>query len=322
MVDSRFFKNAGPFLLKELADLSEAVIHNGGGTDIQIKDIAPIASAKEADITFFSNKKYKSDFCNTKASACIVDAKAVEYAPEGLALLVSENPYYSYSLIANAFYPSHTEHGSFFSPSASIASSAVIGKNCSIGDHVSIGENVVIGHNCIIHPSVTLQYCHIGDNVIIHPGVRIGQDGFGFASHKGVHYKVPQLGRVIIGNDVEIGANTTIDRGTNSDTSIGDGTKIDNLVQIGHNVEIGKGCMIVSQVGISGSTKIGNYVVLAGQVGVNGHLHIGDKTVVTAQSGVLKDAEPGAVLGGSPAVPLQQFKRQTIRLQQLVKNKS
>jgi UDP-3-O-[3-hydroxymyristoyl] glucosamine N-acyltransferase len=230
-------------------------------------------------------------------------------------------------------------HGAQDSQMTYIAKTAKIGKNCQIGnfvvieDDVEIGDDSVIDHNTVIKraviigkhakiaSNVTISHAIIGDNVIIHPGCRIGQDGFGFASDHTGHLKVPQLGIVRIGNFVDIGANTTIDRGSAQDTEIADMTQIDNLVQIGHNVKIGKACVIVAQVGIAGSTKLGNFVVLGGQVGVSGHLNIGDQAQVAAQSGVTQNVEAKQIMGGYPAVPVRQWHKQTINLKQLA-NKS
>ena len=180
-----------------------------------------------------------------------------------------------------------------------------------------IGANCVIGNDCTIHSNVNITNAIIGNNVIIHSGVSIGQDGFGYAYNNGRHHKVPQVGRVIIGDDVEIGANTTIDRGSAPDTIIGEGTKIDNLVQIGHNVKIGKHCIIVSQVGISGSTEIGDYTIIAGQAGIAGHLKIGSQVQVAAQAGITRDLEDKAIVGGTPAVPLRQYHKQALALAKL-----
>ncbi len=200
---------------------------------------------------------------------------------------------------------------------AIVDNSAEIGDRSIIHSGAFIGAGVKIGKNCVIHPNASITHAIIGDNVIIHHGASIGQDGFGYAFHNGKYHKIPQLGRVIIENDVEIGANTCIDRGAGPDTVIGEGTKIDNLVQIAHNVKIGKHCIIVAQVGISGSTEIGDHSVLGGQVGIVGHLKIGKGVQVAAQSGVFRDLKDKEIVGGSPCVPLRQHHKQTIMLNKL-----
>jgi UDP-3-O-[3-hydroxymyristoyl] glucosamine N-acyltransferase len=220
------------------------------------------------------------------------------------------------------------------SPSASIGNNCHLGYNVVIEDNVEIGQNCFIDSGCVIKYGVKvgdnvriganayISYSIIGDDVAILPGARLGQDGYGFATHQGVHHKIFHLGRVLVGNDVEIGANATIDRGSINDTIIGDGCKIDNLVQLGHNVVLGKGCLIVAQVGIAGSTKIGNYCALGGQVGVAGHLRIADQVKVAAQSGVIQNIDHNnSVVGGTPAVPIRQWHKQSILLKKLINQK-
>jgi UDP-3-O-[3-hydroxymyristoyl] glucosamine N-acyltransferase len=184
-----------------------------------------------------------------------------------------------------------------------------------------IGPGVVLGEDCIVGACASITHSIVGKRVNIYPGVRIGQDGFGFAMGPQGHAKVPQLGRVIIQDDVEIGANTTIDRGAGPDTIIGSGTKIDNLVQIGHNVQLGRGCVIVAQVGISGSTRLGDFVAVGGQAGLTGHLHIGAGARIAGQSGVMRDIEPGGTVGGSPAVPMADWLRQSALIGQMARKK-
>ena len=245
----------------------------------------------------------------------------VHHAPEGMALLVTKQPYHGYAKVAEAFHPYRTFNAGVH-PTAVIATSATLGTNVTIeagtviSDNVVVGEGtrigansyidqgVSIGSNCNIGPNTSLQYCEIGDRNILHSGVCIGQDGFGFALGPHGHLKVPQLGKVVLESDIEIGANTTIDRGTAPDTIIGAGTKIDNMVQIGHNVQIGKGCIIVAHVGISGSTKIGNFVMIGGQAGIAGHLEIGDGVQIAAQSGVAGSTRIGnhCMIGGQVGI--------------------
>jgi UDP-3-O-[3-hydroxymyristoyl] glucosamine N-acyltransferase len=241
-------------------------------------------------------------------------------------------------MVAQAFYPSPAPVA-WISPSAHVDSSARIGADCwidhgvvigagveigdrcRIGSHAVIGAGVVIGADGTIGANATVQCALIGAKVNIYPGARIGQDGFGFAMGVQGHLKVPQLGRVIIGNNVEIGANTTIDRGAGPDTVIGDGCWIDNLVQIGHNVQLGRGCVVVAQVGISGSTQFGDFVAAGGQSGFAGHLKIGSGAKIAAQAGVIGDVPAGQTYGGYPAVPRLEWLRQSVILGKMARAK-
>lgn len=337
MPDPRFFKKAGSFTLGQIAELSGATLADDADTDFLIEDVAALDKAGAADIAFLDNIKYKSQFLATKAGACIVAPELASLAPKGVRVLTSPSPYKSYALTAQAFYPAEQPETAQIAENARVHNTAKIGKNCNVGDNVIIGANVEIGDHCWIESgavigagvkighhsrigvNATVSHAVIGDHVRLYPGVRVGQDGFGFAIDPAGHVKVPQLGRVVIEDHVEIGANTCIDRGAGPDTLIGQGTWIDNLVQIGHNVKIGKGCIIVSQVGISGSTVIGNYVALGGQVGIAGHLHIGDGAQVAAKSGVMRDIPPRAEYMGYPARPMKEFLRQIAQLNRLIK---
>ena len=338
MADGRFFSNVGPFSAAELAQIANASLAGAVSDGKMYSDVQPLDKAKPEDVSFLDNKKYKSSFTKSAAGLCIVRPELGESAPPEMSLLITPDPYTAYARVAAAFYPSDNPT-SMISEAANVHESAQIGKNCSISPGVYIGANVSIGENCTIDANavissgceiasdsqigscVSLQCCLIGKSVILHPGVRIGQDGFGFAPGAQGHLKVPQLGRVIIGDNVEIGANTTIDRGTGPDTIIGDGTKIDNLVQIGHNAEIGRHCFIVAHVGISGSTKIGDFTMIGGQVGVAGHLTIGSGVKVAAQSGIMRDVADGETVGGSPAQPMKMWLREIATIQKLVKKK-
>lgn len=342
MVDSRFYERKGPFLLSDLANIAHAELYQPEKGDLSIEDVAPLHVADINHISFFSNRKYINNFARSQAGACIIEAEDIDLAPEGMALLITDNPYRAYAQIAATFYPPQEEMlspgvSSWIASTAVIDANATIGEGCRIdhgavigpevviGNYTRIGANTIIskgcmiGDNCVISNSVSIAYALIGDRAIIHPGVRIGQDGFGFAQDRGGHVKVPQLGRVIIGNDVEIGANSCIDRGAGPDTIIGDQAKIDNLVQIGHNVTLGRGCIVVAQVGIAGSTEVGDYVLIGGQVGIAGHLRIGSGVQIAGQSGVIRDVPPKEAVGGYPAIPVKQWHRQTAVLKHLVK---
>lgn len=336
MADARFFKVAGPFTLRQLADISGAEMSTGADPDRLFKDVEPLVGAGSDHVSFIDNRRYLKDFAGSEAGAVLAQKDLLSRAPPGMALLVCDDPYGGYARVAQAFYPARRRVPGV-SPGAHIAGSARIGAGCSIeagvvvGEDAEIGENcwigansvlgdgVILGDNCLIASGVTLDFCLIGSGVILHPGVRVGQDGFGFAPASDMHEKVPQLGRVIIEDEVEIGANSTIDRGSGPDTFIGAGSKIDNLVQIGHNVHIGKGCLIVSQVGISGSSKLGDRVMIGGQAGLAGHLEIGSGARIAAQSGVTRNIEAGATVAGMPAENSRRFWTKMAVLNRLAK---
>lgn len=338
MADSRFFRLAGPFRVAELAGMIGATLREGSDPDLVIRDIGSLDDAGPGMLSFLDNRKYVESFERSRAAACILDPRFADRAPEGMTLLLSGTPYKAYALAAAAFYPPEPlapgvaasavldptvriGAGCRIEPGAVIGADVVIGERCHIGANAVIGTAVTIGNDTDIGENASLTHCDVGDRTLIHPGVRIGQRGFGFAIDPRGHVKVPQLGRVRIGNDVEIGANTTVDRGAGPDTIIGDGTMIDNLVQIGHNVRIGRGCIIIAQTGIAGSTVLEDYAVLAAQVGLAGHLTIGSGAQIGAQSGVMRDVEPGARIIGSPAVPAPQFFRQVATLDKLTRKK-
>ena len=321
--------------MARLAREADAEIVNGTPDQV-FSNVAPLSDAGVNDVSFLDNKKYSGQFQETKAGACIVKPEMTSKAPQGVALLVTDNPYLGYARIAQLFYPDGSEGNrvsvqAVVSPKAiigddvSIEGGAVIGDKAKIEDNCRICANAVIGEGCLVGASstisanVTLSHCIIGKRVKVFPGASIGQDGFGFAISSAGAVKVPQLGRVIIEDDVEIGANTTIDRGSGPDTIIGAGTMIDNLVQIGHNVRIGKYCVIVSQVGISGSTEIGNGVVIGGQAGFAGHIKIGDGVKIAAKSGVFRNVDAGTTVSGFPAKPQRQWLREQAFIERLVK---
>lgn len=338
MADPRFYTRQGPFTLAMLAEIGRATLDPGADGQQSILELAPLDRAGDGDIAFLDNVKYIGDFEKSGAGACILEAKFAERAPAGMALLLSDQPYLAFARVARAFYPqpriapgvasgAHVHAEARIAPScrvdpgASVAAGCEIGEGCHIGANAVLEQGVVLGADCRIGAGASLSHCLIGDRTMIYPGVRIGQDGFGFASGPDGHLRIPQTGRVIIGDDVEIGANSTIDRGSGNDTVIGDGCMIDNLVQIAHNVQLGKGCVIVSQVGISGSTKLGDYVVCGGQAGFAGHLEIGDGAKFAARSGVIHDLAGGQDYGGAPAIAARQWKRQLIAFARLAQRK-
>ena len=327
MPDPRFFGRPEPIVLAELARLIEADLSNAADPDLSIADVAPLETADANQVSFFENPKYLDALAATRAGAVILAAKVKDRAPGSAALLLSDKPYEAYAKAAQAFYPiaavveSGISAASHVDPSAVVASGcqidagavigpgATIAARCRIHANAVVGPGVQIGEDCSIGDGASLTHCILDDRVTIHPGVRIGQDGFGFAPSPAGHTKVPQLGRVVIESDVEIGANSTIDRGSGPDTVIGAGSKIDNLVQIGHNVRIGRNCLIVAQVGISGSTQLGDFVVLAGQVGVAGHLKIGNGAILAAKSGLSRSVPDGETFAGIPARPVREWRR-------------
>ncbi|MDD4980971.1 MAG: UDP-3-O-(3-hydroxymyristoyl)glucosamine N-acyltransferase [Candidatus Omnitrophica bacterium] len=320
-----------PKTLKEIAKFLEGELV--GESDIIITGISGIKEANEGDITFLANPKYLPLLEKTRASA-VITSRDIRDAPKPI--IRTENPSLAFAKMVSFMAPCEIKHHQGIHPAAILGEDVSLGKGVAIGpyavieDNVSIGDDTVIysgcfvghhskiGEDALIYPNVSVrERVTIGNRVIIHSGTVIGSDGFGFATVEGLHHKIPQIGTVEIGDDVEIGANVTIDRARFDKTVIGSGTKIDNLVQIAHNVIIGKNCIIVAQVGISGSTTVGNNVVLAGQVGLVGHINIGDNSIVMAQSGVSKSIPPNTISWGYPAKPANIAKRVNACVQNL-----
>ena len=304
-----------------------------GNADAVLTGIAGITEAKAGDLSFLANPKYPAHLSTTAATA-VIAAEAVPGA--ACTLILVPNPDFAFAKLVGAYGPKPLHPAPGIHPTAVIGERVTLGKEPRIGAYVVIGDGAVIGDSAVIYPHVVIggevtlgnecvvyanvvirERCRIGNRVTLQPGVVIGSDGFGYALVDGKHQKIPQVGIVVIEDDVEIGANSAIDRARFGKTRIGSGTKIDNLVQIGHNVETGSHCLIVAQVGIAGSTHLGNYVTLAGQVGLAGHLTIGDQAMVGGQSGVSKNVPAKAKMRGSPAQDFRQALAQEIAVRRL-----
>jgi UDP-3-O-[3-hydroxymyristoyl] glucosamine N-acyltransferase len=326
MADRRFFDNLGPFDLSALAGIAEAELSPGADGGRRFSDVAPLDTAGPDDVSFLDNRRYLAQFGESKAGACIVSPEFADRAPAGMVLLLTRRPYRGYAKVAQAFYPQPRPRpgvhpsavvdatavvgeGSEIGPGVVIGPAAEIGRACRIEANSVIGAAVTVGDGTVVGPNASLAYCEIGRACQIHAGARIGTRGFGFSMDPEGFVDVPQLGRVIVGDGVEIGANTTIDRGAGPDTVIGAGAKIDNLVQIGHNVRIGRGCVLVAQSGIAGSTVLQDFVAVAAQAGISGHLKVGAGAQIGAKSGVMRDIPSGMTVLGSPARPVREFFR-------------
>ncbi|MEM7067394.1 MAG: UDP-3-O-(3-hydroxymyristoyl)glucosamine N-acyltransferase [Pseudomonadota bacterium] len=324
--------------LNELAEKCGCELHfSGDAKAIALSGAAPIEAATKGQVSFIDNSKYLKYLENTSASAILCNEKHLDQIPDGVAALTHPNPYHAYGVALSLLYPTAAKpqpvtgetgvsSNAFVSLDAQlegdviVEAGAVVGPGAGIGSGSAIlagavvGKDVQIGRNSTICSNATVVNSLIGDNVIIHNGVQIGQDGFGFAMGPGGHKKIPQIGRVIIQDSVEIGANSTVDRGANRDTVIGEGTKIDNLVQIGHNVTIGRHCVIVGLAGVSGSATLGDYVVVAGQAGIVGHTNVGDGAQVGGGSGVHGDVAPGERVMGYPAINASKWMREAAKI--------
>jgi UDP-3-O-[3-hydroxymyristoyl] glucosamine N-acyltransferase len=336
--DSRFYPSAGPIAL---GALRAAVGLPAAADDARLfMGVGPLHLAGTGDVAFMEGKRNTAALKATKAGAVLVEEGLAGQVPEGCIALMVAAPQAAFIRIARLFHPPVQPKSGIHS-TAVIAPDAVIGPGCEIGAFVHVGPGAEIGPHCIlehhssigpgcklgahgrIHAHASMQYCLAGEYVVLHPGARIGNEGFGFiTAPQGQHVTMPQLGRVVIGDGAEIGANSCIDRGAGGDTVIGAGARIDNLVQIGHNVTIGRGAVIVAQVGISGSATIGDYAVLAGQAGVAGHLTIGPRARVGAQAGVMNDIPAATDVVGSPAWPAKETMRAFARLRRLASTKT
>jgi UDP-3-O-[3-hydroxymyristoyl] glucosamine N-acyltransferase len=327
-----FFPPHNGIRLIDLADAIGAKLENADAADQFARSVAPVYRAKEGDICYMLSRKHRAELDSCKATAIICDKTIAALVPPTIPVLLTPQPHAAFAMAGNMLHPAalrpapalletgisdkavidpsaRIEPGVEVEPFAVIGAGAEIGEGTRIGSGAVIGAGVRIGRYCTVAAGASVLCALVGNNVIIHPGARIGQDGFGFAPGPRGMIKIVQIGRVIIQDDVEVGAGTTIDRGAMDDTVIGEGTKLDNQIQIGHNVRIGRHCGIASQVGIAGSTKIGDGVLIGGASAINGHITIGSGVQIAAMSGVAADIPPGERYGGIPARPMRDFLR-------------
>jgi len=327
MTRTTFFDRQGPISVGELAERTGAEVARGADASRLIGDVAPVTDCGPDEVTLIADRRRLAHADGLKAGACILAPEFACRLPEATAALVTPSAQAAFALAIAAFYPGAVRDGPrtavagtpAIDPTArledgvEIEAGAVVGAEAEIGSgtlicaNAVIGRRVRIGRSCVVGPGASVIHALIGDNVIIHPGARIGQDGFGYAQRAGGLVKLPQIGRVIIQNDVEIGANATIDRGAFEDTVVGEGTKIDNLVQVGHNVKIGRYCILVSQSGISGSVRMGDGVLVGGQVGIKPHVEIGPGAQLGAQAGIVGNVAAGTRVWGTPQRPIDEF---------------
>ncbi len=334
-----FFEISGPFSLRQIIEATQTTLAAKSDTARLVKGIRPLREAGRDDLSFLNNRRYAGQLNETEASVCILSQADAKNVPRHVTALIAPKPYDAFARAMQLFYSDamrsktaqenhrHSdqlihataviEEGATVEPGAIVGREAVVGRGTTISAGAVVGYRVVIGDCCFIGAAAAVTHALIGSNVIIHAGARIGQDGFGFALGMSHHLKIPQVGCVRIGDDVEIGANTTIDRGTLSDTVIGSGTKIDNLVQIAHNVEVGRNCVIVAQSGVAGSSKLGDFVVMGARAGVLGHVNVGSHAQIASMSIVKDDVEPGARMGGTPARPFKQWARELALIKSL-----
>ena len=337
MLHNSFHKVMGPYSIANLASLVNAKVYNNDPKAL-IKGAADIDNASEGYITFISIKKTLNKLKKSNASACLINKYDPDYFSNNMIYLEVSDPHVAFALISQKFYPTESvipkisknceiSDRNIYNNSIRVDSYSVIEEKVTIGSNVWIGSNCFIGKGVIIGDgtrvlsNTSIECAEIGKNVLIYSGVRIGQKGFGFAPTKSGHVPIPQLGIVKIEDNVEIGANSCVDRGSYGDTIIGKGTFIDNLVHIAHNVKIGKYCAIAGQVGIAGSAVIDDYCMFGGQVGIGGHINVGKAVQAGGQSGITKSVKAGSKVSGTPAVSLNDYHRQAILLNKLTKSK-
>lgn len=344
MTDPVFFEPSRRFSVAEIAAVTGAELTDPARADDLVTHVASLQDGGVGALVYLNARKRPDLLVGLTAAALICSAEAAPHAPQGIAVLVSTRPQADFAVVARLLFPDAVhpvpltgETGlsphAFIDASASIEAGAVIeagvvigaraavGRGTVVAPNAVIGANCRIGRDCYIGPSVTIQNGLIGNGVLIHAGARIGQDGFGYVAGARGPEKIPQIGRVVIQDNVEIGANTTVDRGALGDTVIGEGTKIDNLVQVAHNVQIGRFCIIAGHCGLSGSVTVGDGAMLGGRVGLADHVTVGAGAQVAAASGVMHDVPPGGRWGGIPAQPLKEYLKQHSIIKNLAKNR-
>ncbi len=342
MADPRFFENLGPFTLAQICEKAGIAVPTGTDSAREFFDVADLPGSDSRHLTFFSGSFALRDaFAASRAGACLVGEKGKRPdAPDGMIVIETSSVAHAFAAVAAMFYPEHSQpvwpegmpavslqarigRNVTLAPGVVVGAGAEIGDDTRVGPGAVIGPGVAIGRNCEIGANVSISHAFVGDRVIILPGARLGQPGFGFASTGADYLKIPQLGRVIVQDDVEIGANTTIDRGALSDTVIGEGSKLDNLIMIAHNCRIGRHCVIAGQTGLAGSVVLEDGVVLAGQVGLGDHSRVGAGARMGARSGTGSAVflEGGVDYGGAPAKPVREWAREIYALARLGKQR-
>ncbi len=344
MTDPVFFVPARRYSAAEIASLTGAQLLDPATAAVEVSGIASATSGGEGMLIFVEGQKNANLLKGQRAAAVLCTEDAVKKVPKGIAILVTPRPQQAFALVGRLLHPAAAipksltgqtgispkaylapgavvEDGATIEAGASIGPGAAVGSGTVVAPNAVVGTDTQIGRDCFIGPNVSVQYALIGNRVVIHGGAQVGQDGFGFVGGAKGPERIPQIGRVVIQDDVEIGANTTIDRGAMSDTVIGEGTKIDNLVQIAHNVRIGRGCIIAGHCGLSGSVTLGDFVMLGGRVGIADHISIGSFAQVAASSGLMHDIPQGERWAGSPARPIREFFREVAAIRGLSKPK-
>lgn len=345
MTDPVFFAPSRRYTTAEIAALTGAQLLDPDAAETEITRIAPATAAGSGSLVFIEGQRNQHMLKGLVAAAVLCPADLSAAVPAGIARLVTPRPQYAFAQIGRLLYPTaatpspvtgqfgispaahisplaRIEDEVTVEPGAVIGAGAALGRGTVVGPNAIVGASCQIGRDCFIGANATIQNALVGDRVFIHNGAQVGNDGFGFVAGPRGPERIPQIGRVIIQNDVEIGANTTVDRGAMSDTVIGEGSKIDNLVQVAHNVVIGRGCIIAGHSGLSGSVTIGDFVMLGGRVGVADHVSIGDRAQIAASSGLMHDVPAGQRWAGSPARPIREFFREVATIRALMKPKA